>query len=86
MREYPIIFVVVAAVSISVGLQQSYYSVSEGQGPVTVCTEVMHGDVGDESFEISYTLTNGLAEGEIGITYKSAKFQRIYNVTVHTHT
>lgn len=56
------------AVSVIIGLQQSYYSTVEGQGPVDICITVLSGDLNENSFTINYSTTNGLAEG-IKFTY-----------------
>ena len=49
---------------VTIGLQQSFYSTVEGQGPVDVCIEVLSGDITGNSFTISYSTSNGLAEGK----------------------
>ena len=49
--------------AVTIGLQQSYYSTVEGQGPVDVCIMVLSGDITGMSYMISYSTTGGLAEG-----------------------
>lgn len=49
---------------VTIGLQQSFYSTVEGQGPVDVCMEVLSGDITGSSFTISYSTSDGLAEGK----------------------
>lgn len=51
------------AVSVMIGLQQSYYSTVEGQGPVNICITVLSGDINENIFTINYSTSNGLAEG-----------------------
>ena len=50
-----------------IGLEQLYYSTVEGQGSVEVCIAVLSGDITGNTFIISYTTIDGLAEG----TYKN---------------
>ena len=49
--------------AVTIGLQQSYYSTFEGQGPVEICIALLSGDITGSAFTISYTTINGLAEG-----------------------
>ena len=54
---------------VTVGLQQSYYSTVEGQGPVEVCLSLLSGDIPTgSSFAINYITVDGLAEGKINTT------------------
>lgn len=48
---------------VTIGLQQSYYSTVEGQGPVDVCVSVLAGDVTGSNFAISFSTSDGVAEG-----------------------
>ena len=46
-------------------IQQSYYSAVEGQGPVDICVVVLSGDITGNSFTISYSTSDGQAEGKV---------------------
>ena len=49
--------------AVTIGLQQSYYSTMEDQGPVEICIMVLSGEITGMSYIINYTTTAGLAEG-----------------------
>ena len=51
------------SVTVSIGLQQVYYSAVEGQGSAEVCIAVLNGNITRSSFTVSYTTIDGLAEG-----------------------
>ena len=53
----------VVLVTVTIGLQQMYYSAVEGVGSVDVCIAVLSGNITGSSFMISYTTIDGLAEG-----------------------
>ena len=66
IQQCSILFVLLnifMAVSVTIGLQQSYYSTVEGQGPVNICITVLSGDINENIFTINYSTSNGLAEG-----------------------
>lgn len=46
-----------------IGLKHTFYSVTEGQGSVDICTAVISGDISGGNVEIGYSTTSGLAEG-----------------------
>lgn len=48
---------------VTIGLQQSYYSTVEGQSPVDVCVSVLSGDITGSNFVVSYSTSDGVAEG-----------------------
>ena len=51
----------------TIGLQQSYYSTVEGQGPVEVCIYTLSGDFVGDSFTVDYTTMDGQAKGIMNI-------------------
>ena len=50
-------------ISVVIGLQHTFYSVTEGQGLLDICTAVLSGDITGGNVEIDYSTTSGLAEG-----------------------
>ena len=57
----------VASVSVplDIGLQRTFYPITEGQGSVEICTVVISGDISGSSIEIEYTTVNGIAKGDM---------------------
>ena len=49
--------------AVTIGLQQSFYSTVEGQGPVEICVATLSGDLSGNNFTINYSTANGQAEG-----------------------
>ena len=50
---------------VTIGLQQSYYSSIEGNGPVEICIATLSGDFNGNNFTINYSIIDGQAEGII---------------------
>lgn len=55
----------IAVTTVVIGLQHTFYSVSEGQGSLDICTVVISGALSGGNVEIGYFTTSGLAEGVI---------------------
>ena len=49
--------------SLTIGLQPTFYSITEGQESVEICAVVISGDISGGSNEIEYTTVDGLAKG-----------------------
>ena len=49
--------------SLTIGLQRTFYSITEGQESVEICAVVISGDISGGSNEIEYTTVDGLAKG-----------------------
>ena len=47
----------------TIGLQQSFYSTVEGQGPVEICVGTLSGYLSGNNFTIEYSTANGQAQG-----------------------
>ena len=50
--------------SVTIGLQQSYYSVREDGGFLQVCVEILSGDTEGRTISLDYTTVDGTAEGK----------------------
>ena len=59
-----IVFSPCAAIEVTVGLQQTMYSVRESDSVQLVCTTVMSGSVAGRTITIHYETTDGEATGE----------------------
>ena len=51
------------SVPLDIGLQHTFFSTTEGQGSVELCTVVISGNISGSSIEIEYTTVDGLARG-----------------------
>ena len=50
---------------LTIGTEQSFYSIREDEGSLEVCVDVLLGSIpSSETYSISYTTLNSVAEGE----------------------
>ena len=47
----------------TIGLQKSYYSSGEDGGSLSVCVEVLSGELSGQTASVSYTTADGTATG-----------------------
>ena len=51
-------------VGLTIGAEQSFYSIKEDEGSLEICIDVLLGTIpSDESYTINYITANGAAEG-----------------------
>jgi len=54
---------ILTATPVTIGLQQTVYSVLETDGHQVVCVEIQSGDIAGRTIEFNYSTTNGTAQG-----------------------
>ena len=71
---------ILTATLVTIGLQQTMYSVHETDGYQVVCAEIQSGDIAGRTIEISYSTTSGTALGTLLACDKINALQNPYGI------